>query len=93
MLLTLALKQAISGVSFEARQVVQAFGIAGEEERGNEMINLFKEFKDWIAYNFPGEELDEYQSAVVKAIFNEQVPSNSKELAQRLKELLPKARK
>ena len=56
-------------------------------------MNLWKEFKDWLSYSFPGEELDEYQTEVVKTMFYEQVPKNSKELAQRLKDLLPKSRK
>jgi hypothetical protein len=55
--------------------------------------NLYDEFTGWLKYNFPGVELTNYQDSILKAILELRVPPNSKELAQRLKDLLPKARK
>ena len=57
------------------------------------MINLYKEFMGWINYNFSQVEMTTFQRRILMAIFDEQVPKNKEELAQRLKGLLPKTRK
>jgi len=73
--------------------VAQVFGTAGKERRRNEMVNLYDEFINWLSYNFPGVELTKYQNAVLEAVLSPQAPLDNKELAQRLKDLLPKSRK
>ena len=57
------------------------------------MINLYKEFMGWINYNFSQVEITPFQQAVLRTIFNEEVPKTKKELAERLEDLLPKSRK
>ena len=57
------------------------------------MTDLYTMFKDWLGYEWPQVVFDDYQEEVLKAILMKQVPQNSKELAQRLKNLLPKIRK
>lgn len=53
-------------------------------------INLYEEIIDWFEYNYPGLDLDSYQKEVLKAILADgNIPSTSKELAEKLKELLP----
>jgi hypothetical protein len=56
-------------------------------------IDLYKQFKDWLDYNFPGTEFTTYQEKVLRVLFEEEVPRTKQELAQRFKELLPKSRK
>jgi len=65
----------------------------GKERRRNEMPDLYKEFMDWYEYNFPGIELAPWQKEVLRNILKEGIPKTPKELAQRLKDLLPKSRK
>ena len=55
-------------------------------------MSLYKEFKDWMEYNLPQLSLDEFQEDVIRAILYNGVPQDSKELADRLKKLLPKSK-
>ena len=57
------------------------------------MIDLYKEFTNWLEYNFPAVVLMPFQQDTLKAILAEGIPSSSKELAEKLKDLLPKAKK
>ena len=53
------------------------------------MFSLYQDFMDWLEYNFPAIELSSYQEKLIRSVFTEPIPGNGKELAERLKDLLP----
>ena len=84
--------------AYNARGLKKAYrwciaGMFYEEERMP--IDLYKEFKDWYDYNFPGLPLSEFQTNCLKELFSHKdgIPATGKELEKRLKDFLPKKTK
>lgn len=53
----------------EVLKVNQESGIIGEEKSEREekrMLDLYKEFTDWLAYSYPGVKLESLQEDLVK---------------------------
>ena len=55
--------------------------------------NLFKEFEDWLSYNFPGTKLTLLQKKVLRITLEGGLPRTDKELTAKLKRSLPKVSK
>ena len=50
----------------KAVRAVTGYGLSEQKEKEEAMIDLFKEFKDWLSYNYPGVELEPLQEDLIK---------------------------
>jgi hypothetical protein len=73
--------------------VIKATNAIVFERRPEMPVSLYKEFKDWFEYSFPGLGLTPFQEALMQGLLEEGIPVTKKELAKRLKELLPQKKK
>ena len=55
----------LHGISKVVRAVT-GYGYSEQKEKEKAMLDLFKEFKDWLSYNYPSVELEPLQEDLMK---------------------------